>query len=371
MAFGLPAGAARADDAIETEALSAPGVAGEILDTALEHCRRGERAQALSMFEAIRSQLEPPPAILRLIQDLEATGCAAPQQARGGSLRIQAGGGWDTNVSQGITSRSLVLGSGDNTLALELDQSYRPRSSAFAQVSADYSLAFPDSGLAFQAAAGHRKNDREPAFDLTTLSGSVGKEFTLAGQRLRGQFEMGEVWLGQRHYQRTQGAALQWVLPRERGAWLATAGFARLDYLTQPTQDARQYEVGLLREFRVNAAATVHGGVSLIKDDASSTRPGGDRTGFQVQAGALLLGYGWRFKPQLTYTSWDSREVFAPGLIDVQRRNRLTYAALQAERPLSSQSSLVLEWRGRWSRDTVALYRYTAHTVTATLAHRF
>ena len=371
MVFGAAARIASADGAIETEALTAQGVAGEILDTAFEHCQRGERAQALSMFQAIRSQLQPPAAILRLIEDLEATGCVAQAPPRGGSLRIQAGGGWDTNVSQGITSRSLVLGSGDNTLELELDESYRPRSSAFAQVSADYTLALPASGLSFQAAAGHRKNEREPAFDLTTLSGSVGQEFTLAGQRLRGQLELGEIWLGKRHYQRTQGAALQWVMPAERGAWLATASVARLDYLTQPAQDAVQYEAGLLRELRINAAATVHGGLSVLKDDASSTRPGGDRTGFQVQAGALLLGFGWRFKPQLTYTSWDSRQVFAPGLIDVKRRNRLTYAALQAEKPLSARSSLLLEWRGRWSRDTVALYRYKAQTFSATLAHRF
>ncbi len=323
------------------------------------------------MFEAIRTQLEPPPAILRLIQDLEATGCIAQQQPRGGSLRVQLGGGWDTNVSQGITSRSLVLGSGDNTLELELDESYRPRSSAFAQASIDYTLALPSSGLSFQAAAGHRKNDREPAFDLTTLSGSAGKEFSLAGQRLRGQVELAEVWLGKRHYQRSQGLALQWVIPGVSGAWLATASATRADYLTQPNQDATQLELGLLREYRVDAAATLHGGVSVSKDAARSTRPGGDRLGFQVQAGALLLGYGWRFKPQLTYSSWDSREVFAPGLIDVKRRNRLTYAVFQAEKPFSAQSSLVLEWRGRRSRDTIALYRYNAHTFTATLAHRF
>jgi hypothetical protein len=43
----------------------------------------------------------------------------------------------------------------------------------------------------------------------------------------------------------------------------------------------------------------------------------------------------------------------------------------QAERPFTPQTSLVLEWRGRWARDTVALYRYQARVISATLAHRF
>lgn len=363
--------AALADEAADGQALSARGVAGDILDSAVEHCQRGERSQAMSMFEAIRAQLEPPPAILRLIHDLEASGCAGQAIPRGGSLRLQAGAGWDSNVSQGISARSLVLGSGDATLELELDESYRPRSSAFAQASIDYTLAVPEAGLNLQAAVGHRKNDREPAFDLTSASGSVGKAFTLGGQPLRAQLDLAEVWLGQRHYQRTQAGTLQWARPDSSGGWVATVSATRLRYLTQPSQNSVQMEAGISREFKLDASALFHGGVSLLHDDANGMRPGGDRRGFQTQAGALLLAQGWRLKPQLSYTAWDSRDAFAPGLIDVKRRNRLTYAVLQAERPLSPQSSLVLEWRGRWSRDTVPLYTYKAQTLTATLAHRF
>ena len=47
------------------------------------------------------------------------------------------------------------------------------------------------------------------------------------------------------------------------------------------------------------------------------------------------------------------------------------YRGLQAERPLWENTSLSLEWRGRWAKDSVALYRYQAQTVSATLALRF
>ncbi|HSV36323.1 MAG TPA: hypothetical protein VLI46_12250 [Ramlibacter sp.] len=358
------------DQEEDEKALSSRGVAGEIMDTAVEHCRRGEAAQALSMFGAIRTQLAPPPAILRLIQDLEATGCLRASSA-GPSLRLQLGGGWDSNVSQGITARNLVIGSGDNAIELELDESYRPRSSTFAQASLDYSLVVPRQGLQLQAGLGHRRNERESTFDLTTASASAAREFRLHGGSVRAQVEVSEVWLANRHYQSAQGLGLQWLRSDNQGAWLATAGGTRVRYVTQPAQSALQWEAGVLREQRLSAAHSVHAGVTLQRDVATGARPGGDRQGFQLQLGTVLLAYGWRLRPQLSYARWDSGDVFSPGLLDVRRRNRLSQASLHAERPLSERSSLVLEWRGRSARDTVALYRYRAQSFTANLAHRF
>jgi hypothetical protein len=121
----------------------------------------------------------------------------------------------------------------------------------------------------------------------------------------------------------------------------------------------------------VNAAQSVFAGVSLQLDNATGARPGGDRQGFQVQVGGVVLAQGWRFRPQLSYTQWQSAEVFAPGLLDVRRRNELGQVSFQAERPLDAKTSLVLEWRGRSARDTVALYRYKAQSFSAALAHRF
>lgn len=375
LAFLLPAcagGFAQADQDREDEALSAAGIAGEILDTAVEHCRRGESAQALSLFLAMRAQLEPPPAILRLIQDLEATGCHRRQAAaRQGGLRVQLGAGWDSNVSQGITANRLVIGSGANAIELALDESYRPRSSPFTQASVDYTLVLPGSGLNLQGSVGHRKNTRESAFDLSTASAAVSREFKVRDSIVRAEFDLAEIWLGPRHYQRTRGGGLRWLRATSAGTWLATLNAVKVVYLTQPAQNALQHDVGLLLERRLNAATSVSGGLSLQHDKANDGRPGGDRRGFQVQAGALFLASGWRFRPQLSYSRWSSEDVFAPGLIDVPRRNALSQAVLQAEKPLSAQSSLVFEWRGRRARDTVVLYGYKAQAFTTTLVHRF
>lgn len=364
----LPAEAA--GDAAEIEALSAEGIAGEILDTAIRHCRRGETAPAFSMFEAIRTQLQPPPAILRLVDDLQASGCR-PTQGNAGVFRIQVGSGWDSNVSQGISARSLVLGSGAGAIELELDEGYRPRSSAFVQAAADYTAGLGESGVSLQLGLGHRNNLQQGDFNLTTASATLARDFSVGGAALRAQVDLAEIWLAGRHYQGTRGASLQFARPDGRGGWLATAEANRVHYVTEPAQDAWQFELGLTREHRFSASATVYAGLFLHHDDATRARAGGDRSGYRVQAGGAFALSGWYLRPLLSYTRWDSKELFAPGLLDVHRRNRLVQAVLQAEKPLTMQSSLLLELRSRRARDSVALYSYTAHVLSATFSRKF
>ena len=356
----------------EEHALSAPGVAGEIMDIAVEHCRRGERAEALTMFKAIREQLDPPPAILQLIVDLEANGCNPPMIATSGaSLRLQLGGGWDSNVSQGITARTLVRGSGENTVELPLDASYQPRSSAFVQAAVDYSLVLPQIGTNVQVSLGQRTNTNAPDFDLRTLSVALSKEFQLPVGSLRAQGEAAHVWLGNKRYQNSESFSLQWLNSTAKGAWLAPFSSTAVQYITQPLQNATIWDLGVLREWQLAPTRSVHVSLSVQRDDAHSMRPGGDRFGFQAQAGAVVLTHGWRVRPQVGYSWWNSSDVFAEGLLDVKRRNRLRQVSLQAERPIWDNLSLVVEWRGRWARDTIALYRYQAQVVSATLAYRF
>ena len=71
------------------------------------------------------------------------------------------------------------------------------------------------------------------------------------------------------------------------------------------------------------------------------------------------------------YTRWKSAALFAPGLLEMHRLNNLYVATLQAERPLTQQTSLQLEWNGRRARDTIPLYTYRAQTLMVTVSYRF
>ncbi|HKB55044.1 MAG TPA: hypothetical protein VKD22_13690, partial [Ramlibacter sp.] len=177
--------------------------------------------------------------------------------------------------------------------------------------------------------------------------------------------------LGSRHYQRTRGAGLQWIWANRAGSWLASADLTHIDYFTQPAQNSFVRDAGLLYERRLDAATAVSGGASVLFDKATDGRPGGNRTGYQLQSTAVLTRSGWRYRPQVSYTYWTSADVFAAGLIDVRRRDELWQVVFQAEKPISARTSLVFEWRGRWARDTVVLYAYKAQTFTMTLVRRF
>ncbi len=367
------AGAADADAAAEAQSLTSGAIAGEILDTAVEHCRRGERAQALSMFAAIREQLAPPPALLQLVKDLEATGCTPQLEAQVRAFKLVAGGGYDNNVSQGISARSLTLGSGADELELPLDDSYLPRGSTFMQVAADYSVPLAMPGWALLLSAGARAHQRTSQFDLASAAASLSRVGVLGGRTLRGQLDVSELWLGGRRYQRVLGATLQTVLDLDEkgGAWIAHASAAMVDYHLQPTQNAVQYEAGISRDRRLDAATTVYANAALQHDAARDTRPGGDRNGFQVSAGMTRSFQGWRLKPQLSLQQWKSRDVFAPGLIDRRRDNRALQWTLQAEKPLSPRQTLVLEWRARSVRDPIPLYQYKAQSLGAFIQQQF
>jgi hypothetical protein len=347
------------DDRFEIEEVPS---AGEVLDAAIAQCELGNREAALSLFAAIRSQLAPPPALRLLIERYEASQCAVAS-TRTSALSVQLGTGYDSNATQGITARSLLVGSGPDAVELALDDRYRPRASSFAQGTVDYRTAV-GAASTVQLSFGHRANVQTPDYDLTTLAAAGQTLFTALGQRTSAQLEWAESWLGGAHYQRAVTGGLRWLKPLPDGAWLAGLTGSRLYYLTQPSQDAMQTELSLLREWKIGPAAALTGGGSLIYDRALGARPGGDRQGAQAQVGAQFGYNGWTLRPFASYTQWQSRDVFAEGLIDQRRRNRLGQLALELERPVSATSRVVLQWRDRDSRDNIALYRYRSQTLS-------
>lgn len=347
------------DDAAEADAVP---IAGEVLDTAIAQCEAGNQAGALALFAAIRSQLAPPPALRRLIERYEGSGCvAAPQHAS--ALTVQLGTGYDSNATQGVAARSLVVGSGPDALELMLDDRYRPRASSFAQGALDYRLRM-DGTNTLQFSANHRANAQTPDYDLTTVAAAGRHVFSALGQRASAQLEWAESWLGGRHYQRAVTGGLRWIEPVVDGAWVYGLTASRLNYLTQPSQDAVQGELSLLREWRLGPVAALTGGGGLVYDHALGLRPGGDRKGFQLQLGAQFVYNGWTARPFASFTRWESRDVFSEGLIDQRRLNRLGQLALELERPVSASSRIVLQWRDRDSRDNIALYRYRSQVLS-------
>mgnify|MGYP003381684524 CR=1 FL=1 len=339
-----------------------PVVADEILDLAIEHCRRGENVQAQAIFKAIKEQLDPPRSHLEIIAQHEAVGCQMPAYSPSVRWNVQAGGGYDTNVNQGILSRYMVFGSGLNEIELELGDAYKPVPSAFAVAGLDASFRFGDFAVG-QAAIQHRSNASLPALNLTTLTAGVVRPFVILDRPGRLQVDVGEAWLRGSRYQQIGAAGVQWLLTESGQPWLANVATLRNRYPSQPDQDSQLTEAGIWREQMLAPTFGVFGGIAALYDNALRNRPGGDRAGYRVQLG-LSTGWGeWLIQPRINMLRWRSSEVYSPGLVDVVRRHQLTQIGLQLTRPIAQGQQVVVEWRINDARDSVSLFSYRGQSL--------
>lgn len=357
-------GAVNAADAVGSQSENEvfPAIEGEILENALEYCRRGERAQAHALFQSIREQLNPPLPVLELIANAEASGCLPEKSLPSVLWGVQLGGGYDTNVNQGIIARSMVVGSGLNAIELELGDAYKPRPSAYAVAGLDAGFRIGEVAIG-QIALQHRDNFSVPALNLTSLVVSAIRPFRWFERAGRVQVDYGENWLGGNHYLRTGSAGAQWVMTEGVQPWLASLATLRTSYTDQPNQDSLLTEAGIWRQRQLASAFGLFGGVSALYDHAFGQRPGGDRAGWRYQLGATISFSEWLIQPGLNVLRWQSSNVFSPGLIDLPRRHQMAQISLQAVRQLAPNQQLVFEWRFNQAKDTVPLFSYRAQTL--------
>lgn len=346
----------------DNEVEAGSGIEGEIVNLALELCRRGEARQASAMFKAIKDQLDLSDPVREIISGLEAGGCVGATSSPTVRWNVQFGTGYDNNVNQGVLSRSMALGSGINAIELELGDAYRPRASVFAVAGLDGSFRIGDFAVG-QIALQHRDNRSIPELNMTNLVASTIGPFTLLDRPGRVQVDFGETWLGGTAYQRAGSAGVQWLFMGTGQPWLASMATVRNSYVNQPHQDNQLTEVGVWREKRVAPTVGFFGGFSALHDRALGRRPGGDRVGWRYQLGATTVMADWLIQPRLNVVRWESRDLFSPGLIDVTRRHQLAVLDLQVVRPIAPDQQIIFEWRASNAKDSVPLFTYRAQSV--------
>lgn len=350
----------KADASQENEAVA--GIENDIIEAALEHCRRGEVIQARALFQAIKKQLQLADAMREIVDALEASGCVGVPPSPSVRWNVQLGAGYDNNVNQGIVSRSMLLGSGGNTIELEFGDAYRPRGSAFALAGLDGNIRLGKFAVG-QIALQHRENQSVPELNMTSLVASGIGPFTLLDRPGRIQLDLGETWLGGSGYQRAGAAGVQWLFMGREQPWLASLATLRTSYVNQSQQNNQLTEVGIWREKHVAPALGLFGGLSALYDRALKQRPGGDRSGWRFQLGVTGVMGDWLIQPRLNVLRWESRDFFSPGLIDVTRRHQLAMLDIQMARPIAQNQQIILEWRASNAQDSVPLFRYQGQSV--------
>ena len=318
----------RAAELPETPAEVFVPIAEEVLDAAIDHCRRGQMAQARALFAAIRDQLDPPHSVRELILALEQGGCTV-RQAPSGQWELRALAGYDDNVSQGIRSSSLTLGPAAYNVELVVDDNYRPISSSFFEMAVGRSWQVADR-FTLQVKAGGRQYPKVRSYDLANVNATLKNRFTALGRPTDWMAEWTELWMGGRRYHTAWAMAAQAPVLPDVPQWNYAAVAQKVDYHTQPQQNAAQLQFGLNRQFHPGPGKALLMGGMGIWDHALGQRAGGGRVGANLHAIAQIRLQPWLLTGRMSVTHWATRKDFLPGLVDARRRNTLLQPNAQA-----------------------------------------
>ena len=350
-----------------------PSMAADILEFAIQECRQGHREQAFLLFRSIQDQLSPPPSVLEVISALQASGCTGAPDNNPDltpiGWEIKSVFGFDSNVNQGIRSPLVQFGTTDDPIELILDSTYLPLGSAFLEVSANRDLPTPRQGL-LKIRSHARAHRSASAFDTVGLGLSGSQRYAWDPVSLEVMGDWSEMSLGGKRYHSAYALGLKASAPPLLTGTALHASVQKVNYHTQPQQNALQLQAGATQAVQLSVLRW-HAGLSAFHDKALALRAGGTRTGYSAFAEAATHWGMWYLVSRMAYTQWHSRQVFLPGLVETRRQSKVTHLTLMAERPLNTWHSLQIEWQHRSSRDTIALYGYSAHTAQVSWVVRF
>ena len=346
---------------IETE----PQHAGAWLDLAILQCELGQGAEAERLFAAITARFAPPPAILEVIAQRRAQGCAGWQASNTASITLARGN--DTNANQGTSNPTFSIGTGATRLDLQLLPEYLSQHDQFSSISGEFTRSLNANGsngfVQFQA----RENDSLSRYNTASLVAGVDHPWHLGNWNLRSTASLGALTLGGRLYQEQQQLQLRVSPPLSllsgSGPWQFSvmAGLSHLSYTTLANYDANVAETRLLLSYgsdKLNATASA----GYVLDRAIAQRPGGSRRGWvgNVQArmrvhGDVVGELGWSGQ------TWVSDTAYSPGLIDQVRDQKTQILKAALVFPVAKNQSVNLEWRAVQNWENISIFENKGH----------
>jgi hypothetical protein len=347
------------------------GFAEELIDLMLMHCQAGDQAQANAIGQAIREQLDPPPFIIQLLDQINPNGCQSPAAQRAEPhTEVTLAIGYDDNSNQGIGISSITLGNSLQPITFQLDGSYRPIASSHLTATATRQTQTA-SGWRLHATAGLRHLNQYSTLD--TIGLHLGARQTLKPLGIPSSVQLGwsESWMGGSRYQ--QAPYIEWQSKLGANAtntaapdsWQINGLIQRFSHPGLSTQNAISTRLGISRQYRPTPSSRLTLGAALVHDQALNQRAGGNRQGQQLNANVQhFLGQA-QLQAQWSQTRWDSAQAFSPGLIDQTRSNQTTQLSLGYHRPQGHGVRLYIEYQHRSAHDNIPLYTYRSNALVA------
>ena len=334
--------------------------AGAWLDLAISHCELGNKAEAERLFEQIEQRFHPSESILQLMAHYRNSGCKG-QRAHPRSMSFKLGAGYDTNVNQGSSSSSVMLGPANNLENYTLGADSRPRADHFKVLSGDFNQPLGSRGMLLIAQLRALRHNEVSSQDSDSALLALERPWSGAGWTGRATAAYGLVRLGGELYQRQAQVLLRAVPPLDLGeslGWSLSAGYSSAIYPTRRYYDARTLDLGTSLAVR-SKKSTVVLSAGLLADAGKAGRPGGDRNGWYGGANLVaLLGDKAIAELGLSQQSWRGARIYSSGWIDTKRDQDTTQLRASLLFPVGTHSALQLELRRTFNRENIPLFQF-------------
>jgi hypothetical protein len=338
--------------------------AGAWLDLAISQCELGNKAEADRLFQQVLDRFHPEQAIRDEIERRRTQGCTAP--APRAYWAISAERGIDSNVNQGASNPSFTLGTGASQIELQLQPDFLPKQDRYSTLTTDFMRELPYGGATGFAQLRFREYDTLHQFN--TSAGALGLErsWRWKNWNVQGTAMGSLLTLDGKLYQKQEMLQFRATPPLNLAqAWRASllAGVSHIQYPTLVNYDSNIWELRGLLTYQTpqwNALASL----GWLADRAGGDRQGGHRQGWYASATARHRLYhdvvgelGW------TRQTWQSGNLYSPGLIDLARYQdtQITRAAVII--PTLPRQSLQLEFRNVANRENISLLQYDSRSI--------
>lgn len=349
-----------------------PSHAGAWLDLGIAFCELGRARDAEQVFSYIEATFSPGPAIREVIALYRASRCAPRALGAAAPLwEFRLGGGYSSNVNQGITDLTVLYGPPGQSFPLLLSDEFRPSGDVFASADGFYRRPLDDAGR-WHWDTGLRARHYADLSDYDTVLAFTGvtRRWQSSGWRGDAQAGLSQLWLGGRSYQQGIGAGLTAWRPIASG-WAAGV---EVDLFAYRYPALSRYDntqgTGQLRLRRFGAGWQVTGGAGWTSDVASD-RPGGNRAGPVANLRWQALPFeGFSLDLLLQWRRLDDSGPYSPLLWEgAVRAQRQWLALFSAERRLGPRDALRLELSRTVASDTLPIFEWSGTTLGLTWIH--
>lgn len=313
-------------------------------------CERGEPHEMERIFGEIQRYFNPPPTIERLMQAIRAGGCPPGKTVQSAPLkhtRVSIAAGYNSNANTGPKSDQFFFTGQD--IEVKLDESFTPQSDTFYLLELDnqQTLTTPNTAIGFstrfrQYSRQHQYNEAIVAAWLRNNSTIGDKDSittfsyaysNLGGSSYANHFQVASS-IGKRELRFEN--SLQKALFSGRSEYNALIAQTGLAFQSKTDQIFWAARAGLRLDF------------------AENDRPGGDRQGVWAQAMANFPVSGNSIlRLQAGFEQMDSKDIYAPGIFDMQRRHRIKNFEASLLVPHQQNSFWRLQLSKRTERDDV------------------